>query len=103
MIHPVVAAGDDRDGLSVYSESGVEALGREGTDMIGAKGLDEVWIARAGAVSEASGQEVVAAPVYEGFWADPAHALILTPIDQSSNRLKTLARRIAPLFNDIGP
>lgn len=101
LIFPVVPADGDRDGLSVYLESVVLGLGREAVDLIGAKGFDEVWRALAGAVGEVAPEGILPDPVEGGFWADPAHALVLTPAGMSNNQRKKLARKLVPLFNVV--
>lgn len=103
LVFPRVEHDDQRDGVSVYVESGVEELGRRAEDLIGAKGFDEVWAANSGEVAAGSGFGVVEDPIDEDFWADPAHALVLTPVGATNNQRKRIARRLAPLFSHLEP
>lgn len=98
LVFPRVEHDGGRDGVSVYTAGGVEGLGRNPADLIGAKGFDEVWSANAGKVSEGAPEGVVEDPADEGFWADPAHALILTPVGASNNQRKNIARAVSPCF-----
>ncbi len=101
LVFPRVDHDDDRDGVSVYVEGTVRSLGRQPTDLVGAKTFDQVWSANSGSVSEQVPEGVVEDPTDEGFWADPAHALIRTPIGASNNQRKKIARRLSPLFSPI--
>lgn len=101
LVFPRVDHDDRRHGVSVYVEGTVQALGRQASDLIGAKGFDEVWSANSGDASLQAGEGVVEDPAEEGFWADPAHALILTPIGASHNQRKKIARRLTPLFSPV--
>lgn len=103
LVFPRVAHDDRRDGVSVYVEGMVESLGRRAVDLIGAKGFDEVWSADSGETMARSGEAVVEDPADEGFWADPAHALILTPVGATNNQRKKVARRLAPIFTQVTP
>ncbi|MEX1164960.1 MAG: hypothetical protein WEB03_15425 [Nitriliruptor sp.] len=103
MTFPLVATSDDLAGVSVYLEGTVKALGRRAADLIGARTFDEVWFANAGVVDAEAPGGVVEDPVDQGFWADPAHALIVTPAEVGRSALKNLARRLAPHFSALEP
>lgn len=100
LIFPRVPVDGERDGLSVYLESVIKELGRQPADLIGAKGFDEVWRALANEVADIAPEGLVPDPVEGDFWADPAHALILTPAGMSRNQRKKLARKLVQLFSN---
>lgn len=101
LVFPRVPLDNALDGVSVYVEGTVNALGRQASDLIGERGFDEVWSAQAAEVSAATPCGVVEDPVDEGFWADPAHALIVTPANSSNGERKKLARSLSPMFAQL--